>query len=155
MYRWLYIQMNGDKRHCLWDCPSEFVICCESLTHWGQVTHICVSKLTIIGSDNGLSPSRHQAIIWTYAGILLIRPWGTSFSAILIEIDVFWLKKMHLRNVGHVVSASMWPRRALGRVCYVVSCNKHIDIVRLSMLWQTCNCMIFRWLATKHDMHGI
>ena len=29
-------------------------------------------KLTIIGSDNGLSPRRHQAIIWTNAGILLI-----------------------------------------------------------------------------------
>ena len=26
------------------------------LTHWGRVTHLCVSKLTIIGSDNGLSP---------------------------------------------------------------------------------------------------
>ena len=26
------------------------------LTHWGRETHICVSKLTIIGSDNGLSP---------------------------------------------------------------------------------------------------
>ena len=25
----------------------------DQLTHWGQVTHICVSKLTIIGSDNG------------------------------------------------------------------------------------------------------
>ena len=24
------------------------------LTHWGLVTHICVSKLTITGSDNGL-----------------------------------------------------------------------------------------------------
>ena len=24
------------------------------LTHWGRVTHICVGKLTIIGSDNGL-----------------------------------------------------------------------------------------------------
>ena len=44
------------------------------LTHWGRVTHICVSKLTIIGSDNGLSPGRRQAIIWTYAGILLIKP---------------------------------------------------------------------------------
>ena len=34
----------------------------RSLTHWGRVTHICVSKLIIIGSDNGLSPSRRQAI---------------------------------------------------------------------------------------------
>ena len=29
-----------------------------SLTHWGRMTHICVGKLTIIGSDNGLSPGR-------------------------------------------------------------------------------------------------
>ena len=39
-----------------------------------RVTHICVGYLTIIGSDNGLSPRRHQAIIWTYAGISLIAP---------------------------------------------------------------------------------
>ena len=43
------------------------------LTHWGRVTHICVSELTTIGSDNGLSPGRRQAIIWTNAGIMLIR----------------------------------------------------------------------------------
>ena len=59
------------------------------LTHWGWVTHICVSKLTIIGSDNGLSPDRHQAIIWTNAGLLLIGPLGTNFSEILIEILTF------------------------------------------------------------------
>ena len=41
------------------------------LTHWGRVTHICVGNLTIIGSDNGLSPGRRQAIIWTNVGILL------------------------------------------------------------------------------------
>ena len=40
----------------------------QSLTYWGRVTHICVNKLIIIGSDNGLSPGRHQAIIWTNAG---------------------------------------------------------------------------------------
>ena len=51
------------------------------------MTHICISKLTIIGSDNGLLPSRRQAIIWTNAGILLIRPSGTNSSEILIEID--------------------------------------------------------------------
>ena len=28
----------------------------DELTHWGRVTHICVSKLIVIGSDNGLSP---------------------------------------------------------------------------------------------------
>ena len=33
------------------------------LTHLGRMTHICVGNLTIIGSDNGLSPGRRQAII--------------------------------------------------------------------------------------------
>ena len=48
--------------------------------------HICISKLTIIGSDNRLSPGRRQAIIWTHAAILLIGPLGTNLSEILIEI---------------------------------------------------------------------
>ena len=49
----------------------------------GRVTHICVSKLTIIGSNNGMSLGRCQAIIWTNAGILLIRTSGTNYSKIL------------------------------------------------------------------------
>ena len=67
------------------------------LTYWGRVTHICVSKLAIIGLDNGLSPDRRQAIIWTNAGLLLIGPFGTKFSEILIEILTFSFKKMHLK----------------------------------------------------------
>ena len=69
----------------------------EILTHWGRVTHICVSKLTIIGSDNGLSPDRRQAIIWTNAGISSIGPLGTNFSEILIEILTFLFEKMRLK----------------------------------------------------------
>ena len=67
------------------------------LTHWGRVTHICVSKLTIIDSDNGLSPGRRQAIIWTNAGISLIGPLGTNFSETLIEILTFSFKKMRMK----------------------------------------------------------
>ena len=59
------------------------------VTHWGRVTHICVNELTIIGSDNGLSPNRRQAIIWTNAGILIMGPLGTNFSEILFEIHTF------------------------------------------------------------------
>ena len=70
------------------------------LTHWGWVTHICVSKLTIISSDNGLSPGRHQAIIWTNAGILLIGPLRTNFSEISIEIYAVSIKKMHLKMLS-------------------------------------------------------
>ena len=67
------------------------------LTHWDRVTHICVSDLTIIGSDNGLSPGRRQAVIRTNAGILIIRPLGTNFSEVLIEILIFSFKKMRLK----------------------------------------------------------
>ena len=67
------------------------------LTHWSRVTHLCVGNLTIIGSDNGLSPGRRQAIIRTNAGILLIRPLGTNFSECLVEILIFSFKKMRLK----------------------------------------------------------
>ena len=79
------------------------------LTHWGRVTHICVNKLIIIGSDNGLSPGRRQAIIWTNAGILLIGPLGTNFSEILIEILTFSFKKMHLK-----MPSGKWRQSCLG-----------------------------------------
>ena len=69
----------------------------HELTHWGRVTHICVSKLTIIGSDNGLAPSRCQAITWTNAGIVLIQSTATNFREILREILTFSFKKMHLK----------------------------------------------------------
>ena len=51
---------------------------CQTLTYSSRVTHICVSNLTIIGSDNGLSPGRRQAIIWTNAVILLTGRLGTN-----------------------------------------------------------------------------
>ena len=82
------------------------------LTHWGRVPHICVSKLNIISSDNGLSPGWHQAIIWTNVGILLIGPLGTNFSEIAIDIHIHFhsrkcIWKYRLENGGHFVSTSM------------------------------------------------
>ena len=81
----------------------------KQLTHWSRVTHICVSKLSILGSDNGLSPGRRQAIIWTNAGILLIGPLGRNFSEILIEINTFSLKKLLLKT-----SSAKWRPFCLG-----------------------------------------
>ena len=81
----------------------------SALTHWGRVMHICVGKLNIIGSYNGLSPRRRQAIIWTNAGILLIRPLGTNFSEILFSKQTFSFKKMHLK-----MSSAKWRPFCLG-----------------------------------------
>ena len=79
------------------------------LTHWGRVKHICVGKLTTIGSDNGLSPGRRQGIIWTNAGIMLIGPLGTNFSEILTGIQIFSFKEMYLK-----MSSAKWRPFGLG-----------------------------------------
>ena len=79
------------------------------VTHWGRETHICVGEHANIGSDNGLSPNRRQAIIWTNAGILLIGPLGTNFNEILIAIHTFSFKKMHLK-----MSSGKWRPFCLG-----------------------------------------
>ena len=99
---WVNNREAGDLRrhrgHCdvnvmqIWNNGMENI----GFTHWGRVTHICVSKLTIIGSYNGLSPGRHQANIWTNAGILSIRTLGTNFSEILSGVHTFSFRDIHL-----------------------------------------------------------
>ena len=76
---------------------------------WYIYVYIYVSNLTIIGSDNGLSPGRHQAIIWTSAGILLSVPLRTNFCEILIAILTFSFKKMPYK-----VSSAKWQPFCLG-----------------------------------------
>ena len=79
------------------------------LNHWSRVTHICVGKLIIIGSDNGLSPDRRQAIIWTNAGFLSIAPLRTYFRENLTKIQQFSLKKLHVK-----MSSAKWRLSCLG-----------------------------------------
>ena len=111
-------------------------MCGEQLTHWGQVTHIYVSKLTIIGSDNGLSPGRRQAIIWTNAGMLLIWPSGRNFSEILIEIYTFSFKKMHWK-----MSSGKWQPFCLGlhvlstRDLYISSHSRYVMTECVMLFW--------------------
>ena len=101
--------------------------CSLAWTHWGRVTHICVSKLTIIGSDNGLSPGRCQAIIWTNAGILLIGPLGTNLSEILIKIYTFSFNKMHLK-----MPSGKWRPFCLG---LNVLSHQHAPLLNVCPSW--------------------
>ena len=89
------------------------------LTHWGRVMHICIGILTIIGSDNDLSPSRLQVIIWTNARILSIGPVGTNFSENLIKVQIFSFKKMELK-----MSSVKWRPFCLGLNVLTQSCTK-------------------------------
>ena len=91
---WFETPSRSLWRHC-----SIFPRYHADLTRWGRAMHICVSKLTIIGSDNDLSPGRRQAIIWTSDGIFIIGHLGTTLS----EILTFSSKKMHLK-----MSSAKW-----------------------------------------------
>ena len=97
----------------------------QHLTHWGQVTHICISRLTTIGSDNGLSPDRRQAIIWTNAGILLVGPLGINFSENFIKNHTFSFTKMHLK-----MSSRKWPPFCLG-----LNVLTHCDVRHFGKDW--------------------
>ena len=83
------------------------------------MTHICVSKLAIIGSDNGLSPGRREAVNWTNAGILLIRTLGTNFNEILIEVHTFSLKN------ALKMSSAKWRQFFLGLNVLMARCEEN------------------------------
>ena len=110
------------------------------LTHWGRVTHVWVSDLTIISSDNGLSPVRRQAIIWTNDGILLIEPLGINLSEILIEIHTISFKKMHLK-----LSSVKWKP-----FCLILNVSRsgtrfHLLVLNL----QVCCSVLTKWQGTR------
>ena len=99
----LWLQMHSHTT----SIPGDYMTCQthSHLTHWGRVMHICVNKIIVIASDNGLWPGRRQAIIWTNAGIFLSGPLGTNFSEIFSAIHTFSCKKIHLK----MSSAKWWP----------------------------------------------
>ena len=63
------------------------------------MTHICVGNLTIIVSDNGLSPDRRQAIIWTNAGIKLIEHLGTKIELNIDRISNIFIHENAFKKV--------------------------------------------------------
>ena len=52
-----------------------------------------------IGLDNGLSPIRHQAIIWTSVGLLLIGPLGTNFSEFFYQNTKVFIHENASENI--------------------------------------------------------
>ena len=89
--RVLFVHINS--AHKRW-------ILCD-LTHWGRVKHMCVSKISIIVSDNGLWTQSHylnqclNIVNWT--------PGRLNFREILNEINTVSFKKMHLN-----MSSAQW-----------------------------------------------
>ena len=115
---------------------------CLGLTHWGRVTHICVGKLTNIGSDNGLSPGRRQAIIWTNAGILLTQTLGINFSEIFSKIHTFSFKKMYLKM-------SSGKRRPFCLSLNVLSHETMVCAVCLVMFFRLYHCILYYRMSSN------
>ena len=80
------------------------------LTHWGWVRHLCISKQIIIVSNNGLSPGRCQAIIWTNAGILLIGLLGINSSEIFNQNVYIFIHENAFENVWKIAAILSRPQ---------------------------------------------
>ena len=132
----VYFLDNTYKYNCRCFGDMKVDIWCSSLTHWGRVTHNCVSKLTIIVSDNGLSPGWRQAIIRSIAGILWIESVETIFSEILIKIHAFSFRKMHLK-----MSSGKWLPSCLGI---------NVLIIAVQCTYVICHDDIMTWKCSPH-----
>ena len=102
-------------------------------------------NLTIIASDNGLSPVRCQAINCSNAGLLLIGLMGTNFSEIFINMKQISHKKLSLKIsseiAGNFVSVSMcWTERdfdtGIHQGCYLIP-----------VLFQYTGVVAWHWMA--------
>ena len=110
-------------KRSVWNCSAKCYPSCldlSVLTHWGRVTHICIIKLAIIGSDNGLSPGRCQTIIWTNVGILSIGPLGTNFTNILIR-RIFNQENVFESIIWMIVAILSWPV-CVNKIDFLVTC---------------------------------
>ena len=144
VFPWTKMAMNWQKlKIAEFSWIKEFLY--SSLTHWGRMTHICISTLTIIGSDNGLSPRRRQAIIWTNAGILLIGPLGPNIRENLIEILTFSFTKMYLKmlstkwrpfclSLNVLTSLDSWTKHSSPK--WPLKCN-HIKLRNIELGYAT------------------
>ena len=104
------------RRQWNFDC---FVANARGAFHKNAVPSICVAlnnasvTWASIGSGNGLSPVRRQAIAWTNAGLLSISLLGTNFSEIRLGILSFSFKETHLKLSSAKMSAILSRKRGV------------------------------------------
>ena len=104
----------------------------------------CMRQWSNYSSNNGLSPGRRTAIVWTNEGILLIATLATNFREILIEIHTFSSKKIHLN-----MSSAKWRLFSIGlnvlKLKYLLSnltTDKSTTVQEMArcVMQQTTNC---------------
>ena len=101
----LIILMVNEIIRCEFCCVYCTSPIASKLNQWGQVTHICVCKLTTISSDNRLLPDWRQAIMWTNAEMLLIGPTEISSSQQLNWKSYIFIQENTFENVACKMAA--------------------------------------------------
>ena len=86
-------------------------------TYCCPMTDICFSRLCTIGSGDGLSPHRRQALTSTNVGLLSIRPEGTHFNEILFQNQIFSFNKMPLK-----MWSAIWQPFFIGLNVIIMGC---------------------------------
>ena len=87
---WFEASSRSLWRHCN---VAKFLYASLPLHQWVRVAIYASVNLAIIGLDNGLSPVLLQTMIWTNAGLLVIRPMGTHFREAWIQIQSYLFPK--------------------------------------------------------------
>ena len=122
-----------------------------------SLTHICVGKLTIIGSDNDLSPVHRQAIIWNIINWRL----GNKLQWNFIRNSNIFIQGMHIKmssvkwrpfclglNVLNVIPlihnslwhcGVIWRRRSWSTFVQVMACCQTAPSHYLSQCWLIIN----------------
>ena len=120
------------------------------------MTHICVSKLTIIGSDNGLSPLSEPML-----GYCWLDPREQTSVKSQSKFIHFHSRKCvwndRLRNGGHFVSTSMFNGRHgihEKETLQLCNCHHQTSCIRWAkfkqiefFIWQTIRCKTNSYLT--------
>ena len=111
-----------------------------------------------IGSDNGLSPIQRQAIFWTCAGLLSVRPLGTNFGEILTKIQNFSYTNMHLKisSAKRRPCCPAWDELMLGGgewriMLHQVVMINDVTIVFIAWVWWHQKWIPYDWYACNRE----
>ena len=110
-----------------------------------NVTYMCQWTLWELrtSSGNGLSPVWRQAITWTNADLLSIRPLGTNFSEIWIKIQKFSFTKIHLKSV-------------ICKMAAILSRKKWVNVyIWLQTAWLAGILLVICTLTPRCDLFGV
>ena len=104
----------------------------NSWTHWGWVMHVCVSKLNINGSDNGLAPTMWQTIHY-------LNQWWNVVNWTLrnkLQWNFKWNPYIFIQEMYLNVSSAKWRP-----LCLCLNVLNHLPI------WE------IKWIVSKLGQH--